>query len=62
MGGFVARDGDRFSFVTYTTGGCPGQTGTYTATIEGDLLTLTMVEDPCEERAAGFGAPFERSG
>jgi hypothetical protein len=62
MGGFVARDGDQFSFVTSTSGECPGQTGVYVATVEGDLLVLTLVEDPCETRATGFGAPFQRGG
>jgi hypothetical protein len=62
MGGFVARDGDQFSFVTSTSGECPGQTGTYRVSIEGDVLSMTLVDDPCEIRMAGFGTPFQRSG
>ncbi len=61
MGGFVARDGDEFSFVTATTAECPGQTGTYVAVVEGDELTLTLVEDPCALRSSGFAAPFARN-
>jgi hypothetical protein len=62
MGGFVARDGDRFSFVTATTGSCPGQTGTYEASVEEGTLTLVLVEDPCRIRVAGFANPLIRSG
>jgi hypothetical protein len=62
MGGFVARDGADFNFVTGTTGECPGQTGVYEATITADLLVLTLVEDPCEMRVSGFEAPLTRSG
>ncbi len=58
MGGFVARDGSEFNFVTGTTGSCPGQTGVYEATFTDDELTLILVDDPCEERAAGFEEPF----
>lgn len=58
MGGFVARDGDQFSFVTSTTGECPGQTGVYAATLNGTVLTLTIVDDPCAVRSAGFAMPL----
>jgi hypothetical protein len=58
MGGFVARDGSEFNFVTGTTGSCPGQTGVYEATFTDDELTLTLVDDPCVERVSGFEAPF----
>jgi len=58
MGGFIARDGDQFNFVTSTTGECPGQTGVYEATIAADVLTLTFVDDPCEQRASGFEEPL----
>jgi len=60
MGGFVARDGIEFSFVTGTTGECPGQTGVYEAAISADALVLTVVDDPCEMRVAGFDAPLTR--
>ncbi len=55
MGGFVARDGDEFSFVTSTSGECPGQTGVYRASLAVGSLTLTLVDDPCPMRVAGFG-------
>jgi hypothetical protein len=61
MGGFVARDDDRFSFVTGTTGECPGQTGTYVVEIDGDMLTLTLVDDPCESRSAALVEPLTLS-
>ena len=62
MGGFVARDGEQFSFVTTTTGECPGQTGIYEASFDDDALTLLLVDDPCEMRATGLDRPFTRSG
>jgi hypothetical protein len=62
MGGFVARDGDRFSFVTATTGSCPGQTGTYEASVAGDMLTLTAIDDPCEVRMTWLVSPLTRDG
>jgi hypothetical protein len=61
MGGFVARDGSEFNFVTGTTGSCPGQTGVYEATFTDDELTLTLVDDPCVDRASGFETPFSRA-
>lgn len=61
MGGFVARDGSEFNFVTGTTGSCPGQTGVYEAAFTEDELTLTLVDDPCVERASGFEPPFSRA-
>lgn len=61
MGGFVARDGTDFDFVTDTSGECPGQTGVYSARLEGETLALSVVDDPCELRVAGFTAPFQRS-
>jgi hypothetical protein len=62
MGGFVAAMGSTVSFATDTNGECPAQTGNYKATLEGDTLTLTVSNDPCEARATGFTAPFTRSG
>jgi hypothetical protein len=62
MGGFVARDGEQFSFVTSTSGECPGQTGVYVARIEGDFLSLTLVDDPCDFRATGFATPLQLGG
>lgn len=32
---------------------CPGSTGIYTVSIEGDKLTMTVVTDDCEGRSAG---------
>jgi hypothetical protein len=61
MGGFVARDGSEFNFVTGTTGSCPGQTGVYEAMFTDDELTLTLVDDPCVDRASGFETPFSRA-
>jgi hypothetical protein len=61
MGGFIARDGAQFNFVTSTTGECPGQTGVYEASIEDDVLTLSLIEDPCQLRATGFEPAFARS-
>ena len=57
-GGFVARDEARFIFVTGVGGECPGQSGVYEAAIEGEVLTLTVVDDPCDVRAAWFASPF----
>jgi len=54
MGGFIARDGAQFNFVTSTTGECPGQTGVYEASISNDTLTLVLIDDPCQLRATGF--------
>ncbi|HEX9866748.1 MAG TPA: hypothetical protein VGC03_17420 [Acidimicrobiia bacterium] len=62
MGGFVARDGTEFNFVTGTSGQCPGQTGVYETAIDGDTLRLTLIDDPCETRSAGFADEFTSSG
>jgi hypothetical protein len=62
MGGFVARDGTEFNFVTGTSGQCPGQTGVYEAATDGDTLRLTLIDDPCETRSAGFADEFTSSG
>jgi len=59
MGGFVARDELRFIFVTGVGGACPGARGVYTASVEGEVLTLTLDEDPCEERASWFETPLD---
>ena len=53
-GGFVAREQGNFIFVSGVTGECPGQTGVYFAEFEDDLLTLTVVDDPCAARVAWF--------
>lgn len=53
-GGFVAREEGNFIFVSGVAGECPGQTGVYTAEFEDDLLTLTVVDDPCAARVAWF--------
>jgi hypothetical protein len=62
MGGFVARDGTEFNFVTGTSGQCPGQTGVYETATDGDTLRLTLIDDPCETRSAGFADEFTSSG
>jgi hypothetical protein len=62
MGGFVAAMGTTVSFATGTSGECPAQTGNYKAALAGDTLTFTVSNDPCEARAAGFTAPFTRTG
>ncbi len=61
MGGFVARDGDELSFVTSTTGECPGTTGVYGVVVSEDSLTLTVVDDPCPVRASGFESSLTRT-
>lgn len=61
MGGFVARDGDELSFVTSTTGECPGQTGVYGVVASEDSLTLTLVDDPCPVRVSGFESSLTRT-
>jgi hypothetical protein len=60
MVGFVARDGDQLDFVTATGRDCSGQTGVYRGRLEGDVLTLTLVDDACEMRASLFSQTFTR--
>ncbi|MGA7282164.1 MAG: hypothetical protein WBZ40_10335 [Acidimicrobiia bacterium] len=60
MTGFVARNGEQFDFVTGTQGDCPGQTGVYTGELEGEVLTFTLANDPCELRQSMFSEPFTR--
>ena len=62
MGGFVARDGANINFVTDLFGECAGVTGVYSVTIEDGEMTLTLVDDPCELRAASFTEPWEAFG
>ncbi|MET0696488.1 MAG: hypothetical protein ABWZ58_03585 [Acidimicrobiia bacterium] len=57
-GGFVAREEGNFIFVSGVVGECPGQTGVYSADLEDDLLTLTVVDDPCAARVAWFEPVF----
>jgi hypothetical protein len=61
MNGFIARQDDQMIFVTGVNGECPGQTGNYTAALDGDTLTLTLIDDPCPLRVDLFKAPFEKS-
>jgi hypothetical protein len=61
-GGFVAREEANVIFVSGVAGECPGQTGVYGAVIEEDVLTLTLAEDPCADRADWFEPPFSRAG
>lgn len=62
MEGFVSAMGSTVSFATGTTGECSAQTGNYKAALEGDSLTFTVSNDPCETRAEGFTAAFTRTG
>jgi hypothetical protein len=59
--GFIARDEVNVIFVSGVEGECPGQTGVYGAVVEVDVLTLTLVDDPCTARVAWFEESFERS-
>ncbi len=59
-GGFVARDDENFIFVSGVAGECPGQTGVYEAAIDGEILTLSLVDDPCAARAGWFEPPYSR--
>jgi hypothetical protein len=61
-GGFVARDEVSIIFVSGVAGECPGQTGVYGAVIEDDVLTLSMIEDPCGDRVTWFESPFTKEG
>jgi hypothetical protein len=56
--GFVARDDVNVIFVSGVNGECPGQTGVYNAVVDGDTLTLTLVDDPCTARTGWFELPF----
>jgi hypothetical protein len=62
MQGFVSAMGTTISLATGTGGECPAQTGNYKASLEGDTLTFTVSNDPCEARATGFSQPFTRTG
>jgi hypothetical protein len=56
--GFVARDDVNVIFVSGVNGECPGETGVYNAVVDGETLTLTLVEDPCTARTEWFELPF----
>jgi len=60
-GGFVARDDENFIFVSGAAGECPGQTGVYGAAVDDDVLTLTLVDDPCASRATWFETRYSRA-
>ena len=62
LGGFLARDGTNVIFVTNIYGECAGQTGVYQAAITDGQLVFTLVDDPCQFRAARFVVPWETSG
>ncbi|MGA7097411.1 MAG: hypothetical protein WB245_07570 [Acidimicrobiia bacterium] len=62
MTGFVARSDDQITFVTATGRECSGQNGVYRGHVDGDVLTLTLVDDPCELRQTLFSEPFRRQG
>lgn len=62
LGGFVARDEAELIFVTGIGGECPGTKGSYTATLEGERLTLSLVEDPCPARVTWFEEQLGRVG
>jgi hypothetical protein len=61
MVGFITRDGDQLNFVTGFSGECAGQTGVYEASITDDVLTLTLVDDPCESRVEQFELSFSKT-
>jgi hypothetical protein len=61
MSGFIAAMGSTITLATGTNGECPGQTGNYKGSLEGDTLTLTVSNDPCQARAEGLAAPLTRS-
>ena len=56
--GFIARDEVNVIFVSGVAGECPGQTGVYGAVVDEDVLTLTLVDDPCTARVAWFEESF----
>ena len=56
--GFIARDEVNVIFVSGVAGECPGQTGVYGAVVDVDVLTLTLVDDPCTARVAWFEPVF----
>ena len=60
--GFVARDDVNVIFVSGVNGECPGETGVYNAVVDGETLTLTLVDDPCTARTEWFGLPFTLDG
>ena len=60
-GGFVARDDENFIFVSGVAGECPGETGVYGAAIDSEVLTLSLVDDPCAARADWFEPPYSRA-
>jgi hypothetical protein len=45
--------GETLALSDYSTGqySCPDMTGKYKINLKGDILTLTIIEDPCEGRA-----------
>jgi hypothetical protein len=60
--GFVARDDVNVIFVSGVNGSCPGETGVYNAVVDGETLTLTLVDDPCIARTEWFELPFTLDG
>jgi len=61
MGGFIARDGNKVSFVTDIYGECGGETGVYELLMSDGQLIMILVDDPCQFRAERFADPWERS-
>jgi hypothetical protein len=59
--GFVALQGGHLVFATSANPNpCPGQTGIYDGELDGEILNLSLVEDPCGFREEAFAAPFSR--
>ncbi len=59
--GFVAlQDGQLIFATSANPNPCPGETGVYDGELVGEVLHLTVVEDPCAFREEAFAAPFSR--
>jgi len=57
--GFVALQGGQLVFATSANPNpCPGQTGIYDGELVGEILHLSLVEDPCGFREEAFASPF----
>jgi hypothetical protein len=54
---YTAEAGD----FTMQDDGCPGDVGRYTYSVSGDTLTLSLVDDPCEERSDALPATWTRT-
>ena len=43
-----------------TDDGCEGDLGRYTYTLEGDALSFTLIDDPCEDRSGALASTWNR--